>query len=65
MLCLLRLTGLVLFLQLSPLVKTKRSSTGKSFPALGPETKVFVVWVERFDDIGKLINNMIYFMDCV
>ncbi|XP_071767266.1 ral GTPase-activating protein subunit beta-like isoform X9 [Centroberyx gerrardi] len=37
--------------KLSPLVKTKRSSTGKSFPALGPETKVFVVWVERFDDI--------------
>uniref|UniRef100_A0A667ZIL2 Ral GTPase-activating protein subunit beta n=1 Tax=Myripristis murdjan TaxID=586833 RepID=A0A667ZIL2_9TELE len=39
--------------KLSPLVKTKRSSTGKSFPLLGPETKVFVVWVERFDDIGK------------
>uniref|UniRef100_A0A672J2I9 Ral GTPase-activating protein subunit beta n=1 Tax=Salarias fasciatus TaxID=181472 RepID=A0A672J2I9_SALFA len=38
---------------LSPLVKAKRSSTGKSFPQLGPETKVFVVWVERFDDIGK------------
>ncbi|XP_014834121.1 PREDICTED: ral GTPase-activating protein subunit beta [Poecilia mexicana] len=35
----------------SPLVKTKRSSTGKSYPQLGPETKVFVVWVERFDDI--------------
>ncbi|XP_068601913.1 ral GTPase-activating protein subunit beta-like [Brachionichthys hirsutus] len=37
--------------KLSPLVKMKRSSTGKSFPPLGPETKVFVVWVERFDDI--------------
>ncbi|KAK0149861.1 Ral GTPase-activating protein subunit beta [Merluccius polli] len=37
--------------KLSPLVKTKRSSTGKTFPLLGPETKVFVVWVERFDDI--------------
>ncbi|CAL9702539.1 unnamed protein product [Knipowitschia caucasica] len=37
--------------KLSPLNKTKRSSTGKSFPALGPETKVFVVWVERYDDI--------------
>uniref|UniRef100_A0A8C6L2A7 Ral GTPase-activating protein subunit beta n=1 Tax=Nothobranchius furzeri TaxID=105023 RepID=A0A8C6L2A7_NOTFU len=36
---------------LSPLVKAKRSSTGKSYPQLGPETKVFVVWVERFDDI--------------
>lgn len=34
-------------------MKTKRSSTGKSFPPLGPETKVFVVWVERFDDIGR------------
>uniref|UniRef100_A0A3Q2E0A1 Ral GTPase-activating protein subunit beta n=1 Tax=Cyprinodon variegatus TaxID=28743 RepID=A0A3Q2E0A1_CYPVA len=37
--------------KLSPLFKTKRSSTGKSYPQLGPETKVFVVWVERFDDI--------------
>uniref|UniRef100_A0A674NWH6 Ral GTPase-activating protein subunit beta n=1 Tax=Takifugu rubripes TaxID=31033 RepID=A0A674NWH6_TAKRU len=36
---------------LSPLAKTKRSSSGKSFPPLGPDTKVFVVWVERFDDI--------------
>uniref|UniRef100_A0A3Q2ZWK8 Ral GTPase-activating protein subunit beta n=1 Tax=Kryptolebias marmoratus TaxID=37003 RepID=A0A3Q2ZWK8_KRYMA len=36
---------------LSPLVKAKRSSTGKSYTQLGPETKVFVVWVERFDDI--------------
>lgn len=40
-------------MQLSPLVKTKRSSSGKSFPPLGPDTKVFVVWVERFDDIGR------------
>uniref|UniRef100_A0A3Q4HZN2 Ral GTPase-activating protein subunit beta n=1 Tax=Neolamprologus brichardi TaxID=32507 RepID=A0A3Q4HZN2_NEOBR len=39
--------------KLSPLVKAKRSSTGKSFPQLGPETKAFVVWVERFDDIGR------------
>uniref|UniRef100_H2L590 Ral GTPase-activating protein subunit beta n=1 Tax=Oryzias latipes TaxID=8090 RepID=H2L590_ORYLA len=37
--------------KLSPLVKTKSSSTVKSYPQLGPETKVFVVWVERFDDI--------------
>ncbi|XP_056898134.1 ral GTPase-activating protein subunit beta isoform X3 [Takifugu flavidus] len=37
--------------KLSPLAKTKRSSSGKSFPPLGPDTKVFVVWVERFDDI--------------
>lgn len=41
------------FMQLSPLAKTKRSSSGKSFPPLGPDTKVFVVWVERFDDIGR------------
>ncbi|XP_013870835.1 ral GTPase-activating protein subunit beta isoform X2 [Austrofundulus limnaeus] len=37
--------------KLSPFVRTKRSSTGKPYPQLGPETKVFVVWVERFDDI--------------
>uniref|UniRef100_A0A8C7TMI7 Ral GTPase-activating protein subunit beta n=1 Tax=Oncorhynchus mykiss TaxID=8022 RepID=A0A8C7TMI7_ONCMY len=30
---------------------TKRSSTGKTAPPLGPETKVLVVWVERYDDI--------------
>ena len=36
-------------------MRAKRSSTGKSYPQLGPETKVFVVWVERFDDIGKNI----------
>lgn len=42
-----------MFMQLTPLAKTKRSSSGKSFPPLGPDTKVFVVWVERFDDIGR------------
>uniref|UniRef100_A0A8C7N101 Ral GTPase-activating protein subunit beta n=1 Tax=Oncorhynchus kisutch TaxID=8019 RepID=A0A8C7N101_ONCKI len=31
----------------------RRSSTGKTAPPLGPETKVLVVWVERYDDIGK------------
>lgn len=36
-------------------MKSKRSSSGKSFPPLGPDTKVFVVWVERFDDIGESI----------
>ncbi|XP_045551991.1 ral GTPase-activating protein subunit beta isoform X8 [Salmo salar] len=35
----------------SSMVKTKRSSTGKTAPPLGPETKVLVVWVERYDDI--------------
>uniref|UniRef100_A0AAZ3QWQ1 Ral GTPase-activating protein subunit beta n=1 Tax=Oncorhynchus tshawytscha TaxID=74940 RepID=A0AAZ3QWQ1_ONCTS len=29
----------------------RRSSTGKTAPPLGPETKVLVVWVERYDDI--------------
>lgn len=42
-----------ILMQLAPLAKTKRSSSGKSFPPLGPDTKVFVVWVERFDDIGR------------
>lgn len=42
-------------MQLTPLAKTKTSSSGKSFPPLGPDTKVFVVWVERFDDIGRNI----------
>ncbi|XP_062316123.1 ral GTPase-activating protein subunit beta-like [Osmerus eperlanus] len=37
--------------KLSPLVKTKRAPTGRAAPPLGPETKVLVVWVERFDDI--------------
>lgn len=45
-------------------MKTKRSSTGKSFPPLGPETKVFVVWVECFDDIGKNMFFIVsYFVD--
>uniref|UniRef100_A0A3Q2CS70 Ral GTPase-activating protein subunit beta n=1 Tax=Cyprinodon variegatus TaxID=28743 RepID=A0A3Q2CS70_CYPVA len=41
------------------LESTKRSSTGKSYPQLGPETKVFVVWVERFDDIGTHMLHLI------
>lgn len=36
-------------------MRAKRSSTGKPYPQLGPETKVFVVWVERFDDIGMKV----------
>ncbi|KAL1021288.1 hypothetical protein UPYG_G00011250 [Umbra pygmaea] len=39
--------------QQNPMVKTKRSSTGKTAPPLVPETKVFVVWVERYDDIDN------------
>lgn len=42
-----------ILMQLTPPAKAKRSSSGKSFPPLGPDTKVFVVWVERFDDIGR------------
>ncbi|XP_066558893.1 ral GTPase-activating protein subunit beta isoform X5 [Amia ocellicauda] len=35
----------------SPTVKTKKIPPGRTVPPLGPETKVLVVWVERFDDI--------------
>ncbi|XP_063071232.1 ral GTPase-activating protein subunit beta isoform X11 [Engraulis encrasicolus] len=37
--------------QRSPTVKSKKMPPGRSIPTLGPETKVLVVWVERFDDI--------------
>ncbi|XP_031423892.1 ral GTPase-activating protein subunit beta isoform X7 [Clupea harengus] len=37
--------------QRSPTVKSKKMPSGRSIPTLGPETKVLVVWVERFDDI--------------
>ncbi|XP_062853545.1 ral GTPase-activating protein subunit beta isoform X2 [Trichomycterus rosablanca] len=37
--------------QRSPTAKSKKLPTGRSIPPLGPETKVLVVWVERFDDI--------------
>ncbi|XP_048111470.1 ral GTPase-activating protein subunit beta [Alosa alosa] len=37
--------------QRSPTVKSKKTLSGRSIPTLGPETKVLVVWVERFDDI--------------
>ncbi|XP_032898018.1 ral GTPase-activating protein subunit beta isoform X6 [Amblyraja radiata] len=35
----------------SPTQKSKRLPLGRTVPPLGPETKVVVVWVERFDDI--------------
>ncbi|XP_072918377.1 ral GTPase-activating protein subunit beta isoform X5 [Hemitrygon akajei] len=35
----------------SPTQKTKKLPLGRTVPPLGPETKVIVVWVERFDDI--------------
>ncbi|MBN3322621.1 RLGPB protein, partial [Atractosteus spatula] len=37
--------------RLSPTVKSKKIPLGRTVPPLGPETKVFVVWVERYDDI--------------
>ncbi|XP_062401605.1 ral GTPase-activating protein subunit beta isoform X1 [Sardina pilchardus] len=37
--------------QRSPTVKSKKTPSGRSIPTLGPDTKVLVVWVERFDDI--------------
>ncbi|XP_060724186.1 ral GTPase-activating protein subunit beta isoform X4 [Tachysurus vachellii] len=37
--------------QRSPSVKSKKMASGRSIPPLGPETKVLVVWVERYDDI--------------
>ncbi|XP_046730007.1 ral GTPase-activating protein subunit beta isoform X3 [Silurus meridionalis] len=37
--------------QRSPTVKSKKMPSGRNIPPLGPETKVLVVWVERYDDI--------------
>ncbi|KAG7478385.1 hypothetical protein MATL_G00079760 [Megalops atlanticus] len=37
--------------QRSPTVKTKKMPLSRTVPPLGPETKVLVVWVERYDDI--------------
>ncbi|XP_018581458.1 ral GTPase-activating protein subunit beta isoform X5 [Scleropages formosus] len=37
--------------QRNPTMKTKKMPSGRALPPLGPETKVLVVWVERFDDI--------------
>ncbi|KAH0619031.1 hypothetical protein JD844_018634 [Phrynosoma platyrhinos] len=36
---------------LSPTSRSKRLPQGRAVPPLGPETKVYVVWVERYDDI--------------
>ncbi|KAJ7999572.1 hypothetical protein DPEC_G00195810 [Dallia pectoralis] len=35
----------------SPTVKSKKLPSGRTIPPMGPETKVLVVWVERYDDI--------------
>ncbi|XP_051562541.1 ral GTPase-activating protein subunit beta-like isoform X3 [Myxocyprinus asiaticus] len=37
--------------QRSPTVKSRKLPTGRTIPPLGPDTKVLVVWVERYDDI--------------
>ncbi|XP_023691041.1 ral GTPase-activating protein subunit beta isoform X13 [Paramormyrops kingsleyae] len=37
--------------RMSPTSKTKKIHCGRNIPPLGPETKVLVVWVERYDDI--------------
>ncbi|XP_046880746.1 LOW QUALITY PROTEIN: ral GTPase-activating protein subunit beta-like [Hypomesus transpacificus] len=37
--------------QRSPTAKCKKMPPGRTIPPMGPETKVLVVWVERFDDI--------------
>lgn len=38
--------------QLSPTSRSKKVPQGRTIPPMGPETKVYVVWVERYDDIG-------------
>ncbi|XP_059508671.1 ral GTPase-activating protein subunit beta isoform X2 [Stegostoma tigrinum] len=43
--------------RLSPTQKSKRLPLGRTVPPLGPETKVIVVWVERFDDIENFPLN--------
>lgn len=42
----------LVFKQLSPTSRSKRVPQGRTIPPMGPETKVYVVWVERYDDIG-------------
>uniref|UniRef100_F6QMJ8 Ral GTPase-activating protein subunit beta n=1 Tax=Monodelphis domestica TaxID=13616 RepID=F6QMJ8_MONDO len=37
--------------KLSPTSRLKKLPQGRTLPPLGPETKVSVVWVERYDDI--------------
>uniref|UniRef100_A0A8C4YA02 Ral GTPase-activating protein subunit beta n=1 Tax=Gopherus evgoodei TaxID=1825980 RepID=A0A8C4YA02_9SAUR len=38
--------------RLSPTSRSKKLPQGRTIPPMGPETKVSVVWVERYDDIG-------------
>ncbi|XP_039175073.1 ral GTPase-activating protein subunit beta isoform X1 [Crotalus tigris] len=37
--------------RLSPTSRSKKFPQGRAIPPMGPETKVYVVWVERYDDI--------------
>ncbi|XP_061487702.1 ral GTPase-activating protein subunit beta isoform X2 [Rhineura floridana] len=37
--------------RLSPTSRSKKLPQGRAVPPMGPETKVYVVWVERYDDI--------------
>ncbi|KAM9121056.1 ral GTPase-activating protein subunit beta isoform 4-T4 [Pangshura tecta] len=37
--------------RLSPTSRSKKLPRGRTIPPMGPETKVSVVWVERYDDI--------------
>ncbi|XP_072853155.2 ral GTPase-activating protein subunit beta isoform X4 [Pogona vitticeps] len=37
--------------RVSPTSRSKKLPQGRAIPPLGPETKVYVVWVERYDDI--------------
>uniref|UniRef100_A0A8C6Y6B0 Ral GTPase-activating protein subunit beta n=1 Tax=Naja naja TaxID=35670 RepID=A0A8C6Y6B0_NAJNA len=37
--------------RLSPTSKSKKFPQGRAIPPMGPETKVYVVWVERYDDV--------------
>ncbi|KAJ6661014.1 hypothetical protein lerEdw1_016815 [Lerista edwardsae] len=37
--------------RLSPTSRSKKLPHGRAIPPMGPETKVYVVWVERYDDI--------------
>lgn len=45
--------------QLSPTSRSKRMPQGRTIPPMGPETKVYVVWVERYDDIG-MYNFLVF-----
>ncbi len=47
----------------SPTVKSRKLPPGRTIPPLGPDTKVLVVWVERYDDIGNVFSTYIKCLD--